>query len=181
MEEVTMQNIQITTAKKTFLVLISGIISIIVVLASSYLFAHHPNINVSTYTTNAQLPAAHRSQNTFSPQELQPFQGQWYMHGGLLTIQNDGRATFIARAYQNCGSGIKQPCDTWQGDRIIPGIREEITITSIQGETAYGTIVNSSDNSTGQPATIKIQPQNTLLFNKRSLCGPHAPVGYCGA
>src|SRR4051794_25885892 len=110
MEEIRMEYTRITTPRKTFLVFISGIVSIILVLLTSYLFAHHLNTNVPLRTGNVQVPEAHHPQTTFSPQEIKPFQGQWYMHGGLLTIQNNGKATFIARAYQNCGAGVKQPC-----------------------------------------------------------------------
>src|SRR5579859_2216223 len=38
-----------------------------------------------------------------SREALRPFTGEWHFHTTLLTVGNDGQATFIARAYQFCG------------------------------------------------------------------------------
>ena len=115
-----------------------------------------------------------------SAEALQPFQGEWHFDSSLLTVGSDGYATFIARAYQFCGSGVSQPCDSWQGNTIISGVREKIVLTKIEGSTAYGTIISSTDNKTQQRVALKLQPNDTLEFHGTLLCGPQGPVGHCG-
>jgi len=122
----------------------------------------------------ASLPA-------LSSEALQPFNGEWHFHSTLLTVGNDGYATFITRAYQFCGPGIVQPCDAWQGNTIIPGIQEKIVLTKIEGSIAYGLITSSTDNKTQQQVTLILQPNDMLEFNGMFLCGPKGPIGHCGA
>src|ERR1051326_4262607 len=118
---------------------------------------------------------------TFSSEALQPFVGEWHFHTTLLTVGSDGYATFIARAYQFCGPGVSQPCDTWQGNAIISGIQENIILTKIEGSTAYGMVTSSTDNKTNQQVTLTLQPNNMLAYNGMLLCGPQGPIGSCGA
>ena len=161
---------------------LASIASFVLALLIGYLTIH------SGYTASAQAqdgrsssfqPPAHLT--TFSSEALRPFTGEWHFHTSLLTVGSDGYATFIARAYQFCGPGIAQPCDTWQGNTIISGIRENIVITKIDGSTAYGIITSSTDNKIHQQVTLILQPNDTLTFNGMLLCGPQGPVGHCGA
>ncbi len=129
-------------------------------------------------SSSLQSPA-HLS--TFSREALRPFTGEWHFHTTLLTVGNDGHATFIARAYQFCGPGVSQPCDTWQGNTIISGIRENMILTKIEGSIAYGMITSSTDNKTHQQVTLMLQPNDILAYNGMLLCGLQGPVGHCGA
>jgi len=161
---------------------LAGITSLVLALLIGYLTIH------SGYTASAQAQDG-RSLSfqspappaTFSSEALRPFMGEWHFHTSLLTVESDGHATFIARAYQFCGPGIAQPCDSWQGNTIISGIQENIVLTKIEGSTAYGIITSSTDNKTYQRVTLILQPQDTLEFNGMLLCGPQGPVGHCGA
>jgi hypothetical protein len=145
------------------------------------------NIN-NGYTVAAQALDGQPSRSSspasllaLSSEQLQPFKGQWHFHSSLLTVGNDGYATFITRAYQFCGQGILQPCDAWLGNIIIPGIQEKIVLTKIDGMMAYGIITSSTDNKTQQKVTLTLQPNDTLKFNDMLLCGPKGPIGHCGA
>ncbi len=176
-----MQHIQTTPDKKHFLTFVTVIAGMMTIFLSAYLYNSHSNIDIPTRPGTPQMPEANKAQSALSPEALQPFKGQWHMHAGVLTIKEDGSAIYIARAYENCGPGVKQPCDTWKGDLIIPGIREDIIINDIKGKTAYGTIISSTDNRKGEQVTMTLQEQDMLLFNDVALCGPDAPVGNCGA
>lgn len=178
-----MQHIQITSHKKNVLVLMIAVAmtGIAVILFQALLSSRYSGIGPGTNSHPAHMPEAGMTRSSLPQEALRPFQGQWHIHAGVLMVNSDGSAVFIARAYKNCGAGIKQPCDTWKGDLIIPGIREDITITSIKDKTAYGKITGSTDNTTGQQVTMTLQPQDMLLFNNVALCGPEAPLGNCGA
>jgi len=142
---------------------------------------------ISKYPASAQAldgqpsePSLSGSLPTFSSEALQPFKGEWHFDSTLLTVGNDGEATFITRAYQFCGPGILPPCDAWQGNTIIPGIQEKIRLTKISGTTAYGIITSSTDNKNKQQVTLTLQPHDTLKFDRMLLCGPQGPLGHCG-
>jgi hypothetical protein len=159
-----------------------GITSLVLALLIGYL-----NIN-SGYTASAQTLDEQPSRFSLaaslpalSSAALQPFKGEWHFDSSLLTVGDDGYATFITRAYQFCGPGILQPCDAWQGNTIIPGIQEKIVLTNIDGTTAYGIITSSTDNKIQRQVTLTLQPNDTLAFNSMLLCGPKGPIGHCGA
>jgi hypothetical protein len=139
---------------------------------------------INKYSASAQAldgqPSGPASLPTLSSEALQPFKGEWHFDSTLLTVGNDGVATFITRAYQFCGPGILSPCDAWQGNTIIPGIQEKIRLTKISGTTAYGIIMSSTDNKNQQQVTLTLQPHNTLKFDRMLLCGPQGPLGHCG-
>ena len=109
------------------------------------------------------------------------FSGSWYNHGGVLTINQDGHAHFVSRVYRWCVDG-PAPCDTIDGDTIIPGIREDIVFTREQGNALYGTVISSTDHTNGKAITATLGAANDILnLNGQPLCGPKAPLGYCGA
>jgi hypothetical protein len=114
--------------------------------------------------------------------QLKPFVGQWYAHWGALTVNPDGHAKLIARTYQWCGPDVSPPCDSLQGNTIVPGINEEMEFTSVAGSTAHGKIVSSTAKKTGQPVTLSINSNDTVeLSGQGELCGPKSPSGTCGA
>jgi hypothetical protein len=67
-----------------------------------------------------------------------------------------------------------------EDDKIIPGIQKEIVFKREQDGTLYGTITASTDHTDGQSITASIGANDTLNFNGKPLCGPNAPLGYCG-
>lgn len=158
-----------------------GITSLVLAFLIGY-FTINSGSTVSAQAQDRQLSVSPlpASLPALSSEALQSFQGEWHFDSSLLTVGSDGYATFIARAYQFCGLGVSQPCDTWQGNTIISGVREKIVLTKIEGSTAHGIITSSTDNKTLQPVTLSLQPNDTLEFNGRLLCGPQGPIGHCG-
>jgi hypothetical protein len=107
------------------------------------------------------------------------FVGTWYSHANVLTIKEDGHAHFAGRVYHWCTEG-PAPCDKVEGNIIIPGIQKEIVFNREQDNTLYGTITSSTDHTDGQAVVVRIGSNDTLDFNGELLCGPKAPLGYCG-
>ena len=125
--------------------------------------------------------APHILQTSTSPFRLhnRNFIGTWYSHGDVLTIKQDGHAHFVGRVYRWCTEG-PPPCDKMEENTIIPGIQKEIVFNREQDDTLYGTITASTDHTEGQAITATIGSNDTLNFNGKPLCGPKAPLGYCG-
>lgn len=104
-----MHKLQTVQQKRRYL---AGITSLVLAILIGYL-----NINsgytASTQAQNVRLPRSQSpmSQPALSSEALEPFEGEWHFHSTLLTVESDGHATFITRAYQFCGPGISQPCD----------------------------------------------------------------------
>lgn len=117
----------------------------------------------------------------------QGFVGTWLGHGRVLIFSSDGRANFIARAYQWCGPGVPPPCDSFQGNNIIDGIKEEMLFTYVAGKTAYGTITASSAGNTRHAVSLALDAHDTATLTEGEgpadilLCGPNAPAAACGA
>ncbi len=135
----------------------------------------------SNSSTPTNIPTA-----TLTP-DFSAFVGTWFGHGRGLTFSSDGRAKYIARAYQWCGPGVPPPCDSFQGNNIIDGIKEEMLFTYIAGKTAYGTITASNTGNTGLPVSLAVDADDTATLTKGGdpagilLCGPNAPSSTCGA
>jgi hypothetical protein len=74
-----------------------------------------------------------------------------------------------------------------QNNIIIDGINEEMLFTYVAGNTAYGTVTASTAGDTGRAVTLATAANDTATLTIGaqpagiSLCGPHAPVGLCGA
>jgi len=136
---------------------------------------------LSNSSTPTSIPTA-----TPTP-DFSTFVGEWYGHGRGLIFSSDGRAKYSARAYQWCGPGVSPPCDSFQGNNIIDGIKEEILFTYVAGKTAYGTITASSDDNTGRAVSLAVGANDTATLTEGGdsagilLCGPNAPFGTCGA
>ncbi len=114
------------------------------------------------------------------------FVGTWPGHGRLLDFASNGHAQYTARAYRWCEQGVSPPCDSWQGNIIVDGIKEQMVFIRTSGSTAYGTIVSSTAGDTGQSVTLTLQQNDTVMLSfkngsYKTLCGPQAPAGYCGA
>lgn len=136
---------------------------------------------LSNSSTPTSIPTA-----TPTP-DFSTFVGEWYGHGRTLTFSSDGRAKYSARAYQWCGPGVPPPCDSFQGNTIIDGIKEEMVFTYVAGNTAYGTFITSSAGNTGRAVALAVDANDmaTLTVGGEPagipLCGPHAPFSSCGA
>ncbi len=145
--------------------------SIILISTSCSFVGSEPLSNTTTQMSiNPPLP------------NFSPFAGTWYGHGRELMFQASGQATYQARTYTWCATGVTVPCDSMQDNMIHAGIVEYILFTSVQNKTASGHITSSTTNNTGQAITVTLQANDTLTFaNGLPLCGSHAPAGWCGA
>ncbi len=117
---------------------------------------------------------------------LQTFVGVWYAHGVGLSIQADGQAHFVARAYTWCAAGVKPPCDSFSGNTIISGLDEHFLFSRVASTTAYGSVTVSNVQPVGASATLTLLPDDMAFFSTgqgmgQLLCGPQAAVGACGA
>lgn len=122
---------------------------------------------------------------TSSP-DFNSFVGAWRSHSASLTFASDGHARYLARTYQWCGPGVSPPCDSIQGNLIVPGINEQLLFTRTSGSTAYGTVLSSTAGDAGQPITLVLLQHGTVMLSDNTiqsdtLCGPQSPPGYCGA
>jgi hypothetical protein len=114
------------------------------------------------------------------------FTGTWTAHSSFLIFTRSGEATFEARTYQWCNAGASQPCDTIDArGYILPGDRETLQFSRIDGSVAYGAVTRSNLHPQGLAVSVTLLPNDTLLYASTVsislLCGPRAPVGTCGA
>ena len=136
---------------------------------------------LSNSSTLARIPTATPTS------EFSAFAGTWFGHGRGLTFSSDGRAEYIARAYQWCGPSVSPPCDSFQGNNIISGIKEEMLFTYVAGNTAYGIITASSAGNAGSAVSLALDAHDSATLTEGKdlsgilLCGPKAPVAWCGA
>ena len=117
------------------------------------------------------------------------FAGGWPTHGGGLSIGPHGNGYYQLRTYVNCGTTILTDCDRGKGNYIYPGGYGAFRLTRVSGNTAFGTIVNSSTSweintrisFTLTSKDVLIATGASDLLNRRPFCGPRAPVSTCGA
>ncbi len=118
--------------------------------------------------------------------DFSAFVGVWTAHSARLIFAKDGSATFDERTYSWCGPGVTQPCDSIDArGNIHPGNNEQMQFSRTASSIAYGIIISSNFHPRGFTVTVKLQPDNTLLYADHTaialLCGPASPVGTCGA
>jgi len=136
--------------------------------------------------TKAHTSTQNLSSVTPSTFDLGPFAGTWVSHSAIMTIAQDGSATFAQRTYRWCGTGVTQHCDTISAQgQIQDGEQEHLQFSRSSGPVAYGTVTASNFHPAGLAVTLMTLPNDTLLYAGNGLiallCGPNAPVGACGA
>jgi hypothetical protein len=121
-------------------------------------------------------------QGTTPTSNFSMFVGTWENHSSTLIFTPNGQASYRERTYRWCGPNVPSPCDSIQNNVIQPGIIETLAFTQVQGNTAYGTIIASTVNNVGQSVSLTVQDNDTVTLDDGApLCGPNAPVGWCGA
>jgi hypothetical protein len=78
------------------------------------------------------------------------FAGNWSVHTSSLTIRSDGHGSIVYPFDVRCGTGVGTspfPCDTWEGNQILPGGHAEIVLTTVGRTTATGRITGSNDQA----------------------------------
>jgi hypothetical protein len=137
----------------------------------------------SQHVAMAQSPNRAVASTAFSK-----FAGKWSTHGGLLTVTQDGHVGLNQRTYVFCNDpGVKAPCDTLNGNQIQGGIVKKGVLTSINGNTATGTIIDSTTGDKGQLVSLVLSEDDTVKYEEqsgsRTYCGPDTSnaLYYCGA
>jgi hypothetical protein len=173
-----------TPMKSVFL---SGLKKSFWIFPSILLFMSYTTANASAVTRAVQ-PATTVAQKSVSVPmpAFGKFIGTWYAHGAGISIHANGQAHFEARVYTWCGPNVARPCDSFQGNDIINGFKEDVQLARVAGPSAYGTVTSGNVHLIGSAVTIRLLPNDQLLFSvgkgsDNLLCGPHAPVGACGA
>lgn len=123
---------------------------------AQYLLTPYPSITptapITPTPTSTPIPAP-------SHATLASFVGDWGSHLGRFTVKPDGHASII-----------------------FDGFREEILFTTVTGVTAHGKIVASTTGDVGKQVTATLEANDTVEVPGYNIfCGPHAPLGYCGA
>ncbi|GCF08511.1 hypothetical protein [Dictyobacter arantiisoli] len=133
--------------------------------------------------TPMSFPFSLKTTPNKTAQTVAPFVGLWIAHYGSIEIKADGHAHLEARTYQWCTDpGSKPPCDSLNGNMIVDGIQEDIVFTAVKIGVAYGKIVKSTLDNTGQPVTAMLTMDDALVISDGNIfCGPQAPEGSCGA
>lgn len=117
------------------------------------------------------------------------FAGGWQAHGAVLVIGVHGRGYYQARTYVNCTSAVLTDCDRSKGNLIYDGGFGTFALAHVSGNIASGTMTNSSTSwEINTTISFVLTQKDTLivrspsdLVGQRRFCGPHAPVGACGA
>jgi hypothetical protein len=165
----------------TFLVVLLPLVVFLIKHVQSAYGSGTQSTTLSNNSTLAHIPTATPTS------EFSAFAGRWFGHGRGLIFSSDGRAEYTARAYQWCGPGVPSPCDSFQGNNIIDGINEEMLFTYVAGNTTYGIITASSAGNAGSIVSLALGGHDTVTLTQGKdlagilLCGPHAPVAWCGA
>jgi hypothetical protein len=183
MKRLLFSKARLVWALLAFLVVLLPLVVFLVKHGQSALGSETPpkTPTLSDNSTPTSIPTA-----TPTP-DFSAFVGAWGGHGRELTFSSDGRAKYIARAYQWCGPGVPQPCDSIQNNTIINGIHEEMLFTFVTDHTAYGTITASSAGNTGRSVSLAVDADDTATLTEGGdpanilLCGPNAPLLTCGA
>jgi hypothetical protein len=136
-----------------------------------FLSKHSHSVNASGTQAPVHLPGA--SSTKASAPDFQAFTGIWIAHGRSLTFAPNGKAQYGARVYIWCGPGVSPPCDTVQNHDILDGIADSMLFTHVSGNTAYGTVIASTDGNAGRSATFApLCKRYSDLDGRRTRCWP---------
>ncbi|MCU1451993.1 MAG: hypothetical protein JWN46_139 [Acidimicrobiales bacterium] len=129
-------------------------------------------------TTTATAPPTTRV-------DIGRFAGTWAGHSRELILGGDGHFVVEARLYVDCASS-PPPCDSFQGNTIIPGLHADGVITTTRGNRAFGRIRHTTDPADVPigPISLSLDPASDTLTTQPGnlyLCGPSAAPGSCGA
>ena len=121
------------------------------------------------------LPDAARGQ----PAEYEPFARTWSRHGFGLIVYADGYGIAGWRIYRWCSDDPTPPCDLIDDTGLITnGGRATIVFSHVEGDTAHGDVIESSDPGllAPGPAALTLLPYGMALLihggREIELCGP---------
>ena len=110
---------------------------------------------------------------------VEPFAGDWARHGfGFSLAPPDGRGEASWRIYQWCADDPTPPCDSIQNSMIEPGGRATLILHFVDGQTAHGVVVGTTQPRTLAPGpfTLTLLPYGMARLDQfgqqLELCGP---------
>jgi hypothetical protein len=109
---------------------------------------------------------------------LEPFATQWATHGVSLDVDTTGHGELTWRIYRWCSDDPTPPCDRLQSSEIDPGGGAAIAFTRVDGQTAHGFVIGSTDTTRTAigPVTMTIDgngmAQLRQIGQPSVLCGP---------
>jgi hypothetical protein len=108
------------------------------------------------------------------------FAKDWWHHGFVMTVQANGQSSATWRVYKWCSDDPNPPCDQILENRIISGGSGTLVFDRVDGPTAFGRVVTSSDQSSfalGSEVSLTLLPYDmaTLRYGlyEMTLCGPN--------
>lgn len=135
-----------------------------------------------SFPSSDPAPATQPAPVLSSP-DFSAFAGGWWQHGFGLAINPDGSGEASWRVYTWCNSPrTVQPCDGMQGNMIINGGHAVLSFDRIDSQTAFGNVIDSSDQKTLPKGAIRFTLREYGLGELTSpdagtsstvLCGPH--------
>ena len=112
--------------------------------------------------------------------DLSDFAKDWWHHGFVLSIDIDGQSNAEWRVYKFCSDDPSPPCDRIENNMIIGGGSATLVFNHVDGPTAFGRVVTSSDQlsfAPGSEVSLTLLPYDMATLrrglNETTLCGPN--------
>jgi hypothetical protein len=169
----------------------------------------HPHRGGSTTVPSTTVPSTSEPPSTDTPSTdtpstdtptsptgsavagLAPLIGDWTGHGGAVHIGANGQGQATFRAYRFCSDDPTPPCDTMNGNTIVPGGHAQFRLTPAGAPgSAKGQVTGSDDPEAFKPGfamTISLSSGDVMLVSSSptaqsvAYCGSRASAGACGA
>jgi hypothetical protein len=77
--------------------------------------------------------------------DMRPFALSWSRHGVGLSVDPTGHGEASWRIYSWCSDDPQPPCDLIQDNIIMPGGHGAFVFHRVSGQTAYGTVIGTTD------------------------------------
>lgn len=109
--------------------------------------------------------------------DFSEFAGDWGRHGFGMIIHPDGQGQASWRIYQWCDQDPTPPCDRIENNEIHSGGQATFMLRRVEGRTAYGVIIASTD-----PATLEVGPFvfNLMPYGMAEIDQGFFPIDLCG-
>jgi hypothetical protein len=108
---------------------------------------------------------------------MAPFARDWGKHGMSLGVDSTGHGQATWRVYSWCSDDPTPPCDGMVNSMIEPGGRGAFVFHRVSGNTAYGTVIGTTDGASLPLGSITL----TLVeYGMARLTSGGEPIVLCG-